>query len=74
MHPPIIVIEKEVSLIIVKRGEYLTVWLRDQDDPLRQIHVELRVMPDGTPYIFTDNLPSRSFEEWGKLYNLWSGV
>ena len=59
----------EVPVITVKAGETLTVWLRVKDHPLHQEQVELRVQPDGTPEIFTnqdqDSSPNLlDFDKW----------
>lgn len=53
----------ELEEVVIHAGECLTVWL-EGDDPLKRIHVELRVMPNGNKELYCDDNIIKPFDKW----------
>lgn len=62
-------VEASVELIVVKRTETLTVYLRTSEfnEPLQQLQIELRVTAEGIPEIFCDSSIVKKWDEWNPV-------
>lgn len=58
-------IDYDIESIKVKPGEYITVYMFNSKG--NTVQVELRVLPNGEPQIFLDNMNIiKDFEAWTK--------
>jgi hypothetical protein len=58
----------QVDNVHLYRGNVITIWLHKEENGdfggPEMVQVELRVLQDGTPEIYSDGLSARGFHEW----------